>query len=112
MGSQVIAICKCGVNYTISVGGGKLNYKEINYFPSLCPHCYDIVQTNLRDKKLTCPNCNKQNTIPFNEPRVIGRVGKEIVERSYKDLLTNGTYYCPKCESMTLRFKRGDLHWD
>ena len=112
MGSQVIANCKCGVNQTISVGGGKYSFRKINYFPALCPHCNEIVQTNLIDKKLRCPLCNKGNTIPYNDPKLIGEVGKETISHSYDYVLTDGTYYCSNCEGMTIHFKRGSLLWD
>jgi DNA-directed RNA polymerase subunit RPC12/RpoP len=112
MGSQVFAICKCGVNKKLRIGGGRMSYMEINYFPALCPHCYDIVQTNLRDENLTCPDCNNKNTVPYNNPKLIGLVGQEIVDRSYLDILTDGTYYCSKCENKSLRFERGTLLWD
>lgn len=112
MGSQVIAICKCGVKKEILVGGGKFTYKEINYFPALCPNCYDLVQVNLKKGNLTCPICNSEGVIPYNSSKVVGTKGNKIVARSYNDVLSNGTHYCTRCESMELRFESTQLFWD
>lgn len=112
MGSQVIAKCKCGNNSTISVGGGKLNFKRINYFPCLCLNCNEIVQVNLKDENLRCPKCNKPHTSPYNSQKLIGSKGITYIYRNFENILTDGTYFCPLCNCMTLHFERGDIFWD
>lgn len=111
MGSQVIAICQCGLNKKILIGGGKLNHRYISYFPCLCKDCKDVVQVNLKDQELTCPDCNKQNLSPCNNQNLIGIIGRNEVARSFNNILTDGTYKCPKCNEMTLHFESGIL-WD
>ncbi len=112
MGSQVLAICICGVNKTILIGGGKLNFQKINYFPAYCPSCLELVQVNLWDKKLTCPECHINDVIPYNNSILIGEKGSKTVTRSFGYELTNGTYFCSSCECMNLRFELGRLLWD
>lgn len=111
MGSQVIAICQCGLRREILIGGGMLNFKYINFFPCLCENCNDVVQVNLKNQELTCPNCNKQNLSPYNAKHLIGEQGNSEVSKWGDNTLTNGTYKCPKCKEMTLHFERGIL-WD
>lgn len=112
MGSQVIAICECGVNSKINIGGGMLNHDKINYFPGYCQGCNDIVQMNLKDEPSHCPNCESSLILPYNNPELIGTRGKEIVEESFDNVLTNGTYFCPKCKNKSLKFISSGLFWD
>lgn len=112
MGSQVIAICKCGVNTKILVGGGKQSFKVIDYFPGYCSSCKEVVQINLKNVKLTCPFCENNTAIPYNNSNLIGNNGEKVVAQSFINVLTNGTYYCPHCNNMTLNFLRDNLHWD
>jgi predicted RNA-binding Zn-ribbon protein involved in translation (DUF1610 family) len=111
MGSQLKAICTCGIESEILIGGRKFNFRRVQYFPCQCKNCKDIVQVNLKSRKLKCPNCNKV-VLPYNDPTLVGVEGKEIIARSFDDLLTNGTYECPKCENHNLRFVEGHILWD
>lgn len=139
MGSQVKAICKCGVNKTILIGGGMMNFSFIEYFPCLCKDCEDVVQANLKEnsiellnpkefepdykgsftrkiplseRKLKCPKCKGSNVIPYNDDQIIGSVGdREVINWSGK-ILTNGTYKCPKCNKMSLKFLPSFYMWD
>tara|TARA_R110002049_G_scaffold5642_4_gene38419 strand:+ start:8291 stop:8629 length:339 start_codon:yes stop_codon:yes gene_type:complete len=112
MGSQIIAICKCGLNSVVSVGGGRLTHKEFNYIPCLCTQCKNVVQVNSLDKSLTCIVCDKKNATPYNKSTPEGIKGSKILFQWDKNLLTDGTYFCPNCECMSLRFKRGNILWD
>ena len=112
MGSQVIAICACGVNSKINIGGGMLTHGKIDYFPGYCPVCNDIVQINLKDKSSICTNCGETAAVPYNNPELIGTIGKEIIEASFDNVLTDGTYLCPKCRNKSLKFISSGLFWD
>lgn len=48
MGTKVKAICKCGINKEILIGGGMATYHDTDYFPCFCPECKDVVQSNLK----------------------------------------------------------------
>ena len=111
MGSQVIASCGCGVKAEISIGGGMMDFTTICLFPCLCNSCRNVVETNLLSKTPECPGCGTANPTPYDDPRVVGSPGENIVsewnveEHLGRELtLTDGSYKCPKCEKMTLRF--------
>jgi len=111
MGSHVKALCQCGMESEIFIGGGKFNFKTVQYFPCLCENCKDVVQVNLKLSELKCPNC-KEVIMPYYHSLLVGVEGKEIIARSFDDVLTNGTYQCPKCENQNLRFVKGHILWD
>lgn len=112
MGSQVKAKCSCGIERSIAIGGSRLNFKSIEYFPCLCHDCKDIVEGNLKAKKLKCPNCNSQKLTPYNNKALMGTKDDQVIERSFDNIITNGTYKCPSCNEMNLKFKSGDILWD
>jgi predicted RNA-binding Zn-ribbon protein involved in translation (DUF1610 family) len=112
MGSQVKAKCTCGYEKTSLVGGGKLSYKTIEYFPCYCNKCQEIVQGNLKASILSCPNCGSQKIFSYNNNSLISSVGKNIVARSFDNVITDGYYKCPKCLEMTLQFFLEDIIWD
>jgi predicted RNA-binding Zn-ribbon protein involved in translation (DUF1610 family) len=119
MGSSVTAKCECGVHSEIMIGGGMSNHLKVCLFPCFCEKCRDIVEVNLFAKPAQCPECTDTNVIPYDDPRLIGSLGKSnVVEWNVahtfgRDLmLTDGNYKCPKCGKMTLTFDHGDLLWD
>ena len=119
MGSKVKAICKCGVNRDILIGGGMRSFKYECLFPCLCENCNDVVEVNLFKGNLPCPKCSNENLIPYDDDRVIGIKGDQNIvswDVSCKlgRILTlkNGSYKCPKCENLTLEFWRLMFNWD
>ena len=122
MGSKVYASCECGLHKVIKIGGGMMTFKFDCYFPCLCEDCNDIVNANLMgivsSLNPTCPDCYNKNTIPYNNPAVIGDVGNRNVVSWYAGgnigelELTNGNYKCPKCKEMTLNFSPSFSLWD
>jgi|TARA_R110002020_G_scaffold103640_3_gene242852 predicted RNA-binding Zn-ribbon protein involved in translation (DUF1610 family) len=112
MGSQIIATCKCGLNTVVSVGGGRYSSKEIYYVPCLCTHCNSVVQVNFLDKSLACLDCGQKNAILYYKTTLEEKKGEKIIFQRDKNLLTDGTYFCPNCERVSLRFQVGNLLWD
>jgi len=119
MGSQVTAICECGVEAKILIGGSMINFMTTCYFPCLCDSCHNIVQTNLLAKVPRCPECGTANPIPYDDPRILGSLGERTVAEwnmqeclARELILTDGSYKCPKCEKMTLQFTNNGLCWD
>lgn len=112
MGSNVIGVCKCGYEKEALVGTGKLCYKNIDYFPCFCRDCCELVNGNFKGEKLKCPNCNSSNITPYNNEKLIGKLGKDVVVRNYDDILTDGFYLCPDCLNHTLKFYFGGILWD
>jgi Zn finger protein HypA/HybF involved in hydrogenase expression len=119
MGSKVKAICKCGVNKDILIGGGMRSFKYECLFPCLCENCEEVVEVNLYDSNLRCPSCKDNNLIPYDDDRVKGVKGDQNVitwnanwKLGRELILTNGSYKCPKCKNLSLGFQRLMFKWD
>jgi DNA-directed RNA polymerase subunit RPC12/RpoP len=119
MGSQIVAKCECGVEVSILIGGGMMNFHTTCFFPCLCESCHSIVQVNLLAKAIRCPECRAPNPIPYDDPRLQGAPGKHNVaewnmksQLGRKLVLTDGRYRCSKCGKMSLQFSEDDLCWD
>ena len=96
-----------------------MNHTTTCYFPCLCESCHNLVRVNLLAEKPECPDCGAANPVPYDDPRLMGTAGERVIaewnmeERLGRRLiLTDGSYICPKCEQMTLRFADGGLCWD
>ena len=112
MGSSVQAFCPCGVVEEIMIGGGMLDYETYCSFPCYCEKCHSLIEANLLVKQLRCPKCRSTKMIPYGDPRLMGEPGENVVESWGERSLTDGTYKCPECEKMTLRFRPGEILWD
>ena len=119
MGSQVRAKCQCGLDKSISIGGGMRNFMTTCYFPCLCEHCNFVVVGNLLAPIQECPECKSQKMIPYSDPALCGTPGNNVVASwRFEKLpegelkLTDGYYWCPWCQQMTLRFVPDGLCWD
>lgn len=111
MGTMVAASCKCGFRQDIVVGGGMDDYTTTCWFPCLCENCNHIVQVNMHEEQILCPECGKTGPIPYSDPRLIGIPGTRREASWYLDLtserelvLTNGYYLCPSCRQFELQF--------
>jgi hypothetical protein len=112
MGSLVEANCKCGYKDEFMIGGGMLNFKEVCYFPAFCRKCKNIVDVNMLDNQLTCPDCGEKSVTPYDQESLVSKAGKNKVaewnvigEVGRSLVLTDGPYFCPACEEYTLSFK-------
>lgn len=90
MGTKVKAICKCGINNDILIGGGMANYHDTEYFPCFCPECKDVVQSNL-----------KKNMFDFSKLKNCGLKGQLFLEEAKKFKpefvpLEKRVFNCPK----------------
>lgn len=141
MGMKVKAICNCGIDKDILIGGGMSTFQHTEYFPCVCVDCKEVIQANLKEhmkdygklerpytveklkdfkpdiiplneRKFTCPKCEGQNVIPYVDSKLIGKIGDREVARNFDNVLTNGNYKCPKCNNMTLKFLPLLYRWD
>lgn len=119
MGSQVVAKCDCGVEASILIGGGMMNFATTCFFPCLCENCHSVVQVNLLCKAPRCPRCRAPNPIPYDDARLSDSPGQHLVaewhvgDRLGRGLvLTDGRYRFSKCGKMSLEFSDGGLCWD
>jgi hypothetical protein len=138
MGSIVQAECDCGFTACVFIGGGFLDYKTTRYFPCLCSNCGRLVQVNVLAPAPSCPDCGGPDPVPYDDPQLVGARGQHLVAecnlRNYTlptvdqavDLgrgkhrlyplrrnlaLYDGSYLCPGCSRMTLRFTLAGM-WD
>lgn len=118
MGSAVRAQCECGFEQEFMIGGGMLTFHELCCFPCLCQDCHRIVTTNLLDQSPTCPDCGGTSVVPYDQKELMGNEGSNnVTEWSPGKIgrqlaLTDGSYYCPQCDSYRLRFEDSGLCWD
>ena len=119
MGSEVIAKCECGYEQGFMIGGGMATFRELCAFPCLCRDCKSIIPVNLLDVPISCPHCKGDRVVPYDDEELCEQRGDETVtswslggqnERGL--VLTDGTYYCPSCDSFRLKFKNSGLSWD
>jgi DNA-directed RNA polymerase subunit RPC12/RpoP len=74
---------------------------------------------NLLAKKPRCPDCGAANPVPYDNPQLLGSAGEHTVAEWNIEgrlgrglILTDGSYRCPKCGKMTLRFSDTGLCFD
>jgi Zn finger protein HypA/HybF involved in hydrogenase expression len=101
------------------VGGGMRNFDSVCNFPAYCDECSSLVQVNVLLETLRCPNCGSRRVRSYDHPDLQGRRGNRQVAswdvsaklgRSVS--LDDGTYLCPACGKLSLRFSDGELLWD
>ena len=125
MGSEVNAICKCGLETTILIGGGDGGTGATGcYFPCVCRDCEEVVQVDVNENNPKCPKCNGEDVIRYDDPRLLSSPGRSSVARwnvlwgavTGKPIqtleLSDGLYKCPKCGCGTLTFSATGLRWD
>ena len=119
MGSAVLAKCECGYEQEFAIGGGMTTFHELCCFPCLCRECKRIVQANLLDTPASCPDCEGDRIVPYDDGELCEQPDDETAtswslgEQLGRELmLTNGMYYCPSCDSFQLKFQDSGLSWD
>lgn len=112
MGQQVIAKCECGYEEGFMIGCGMSNCGTMFSFPCLCRDCKRIVEGNLEEQPLTCPECDGRNLVPYDKAELSkSRDGEAVTEWSGRKL-TDDPHYCPQCDTFRLRFENTFLMWD
>tara|TARA_B100000315_G_C14547437_1_gene573961 strand:+ start:544 stop:900 length:357 start_codon:yes stop_codon:yes gene_type:complete len=118
MGSIVNAVCKCGYEKELFIGGGMSNFETVCHFPSYCQNCNDLVQTNLYEKTVKCPQCKSEKVVAYDQKELISKLGMKVVccWNTFEELgrviaLTNGNYLCPSCSNNRLKFYKAG-NWD
>jgi len=119
MGCSVEAICDCGFHASALVGGGMREFQSVCRFPAYCECCHLLVEVNLLVKTPRCPHCQSRRVRSYDHPSLQGQVGKEeVVSWNVSDrlgrvlMLHDGTYLCPACGQLTLRFSHGGIYGD
>jgi hypothetical protein len=87
-------------------------------FPILCRSCGTLEETDVLKMPISCPRCHGSDVVPYDSAETIGETGTDEVagvstrKKLFRDLvLTDGTYFCPSCQRMEMRFEnRGSFH--
>lgn len=117
MGKTVLAHCElCGfVKTKMALGASMHNFMEYSGFPYYCKECETMFVGNYKDDEQTCTSST--NIIPYNDPTMhVNKYAKLINrifyrQKYYKEFqwgslhLDNIHYFCPKCKTMSLKFK-------
>lgn len=117
MGCSVTAKCKCGYESPLlMIGGGMLSSGKECLFPAYCSQGDHLVTVNLLEQPCQCPDKHLTGPVPYTHHSQIGEVGNVEVSSwgfgSERIVLTDGSYFCPACHQLTLRFTKGGLMWD
>lgn len=118
MGAIVRAVCRCGFEREMSLGGGMANFTTHCSFPLYCGRCKALFEGNMLRKRIVCPNCKKaRDVVPYDDDRICRRKGEPVFGYATEQklgrrlVLTDGEYLCPQCGRFTLSFTDiGD--WD
>jgi len=111
MGSMVAAQCECGFEEQFSIGAGWANCNDTCSFPALCKRCGEMIEVNLLSPKAKCSKCRSRDILAYDDDSLRGDLGSvEVMSWNVEEqlgripCLTDGTYYCPKCKQLSLRF--------
>ena len=127
MASVHKAICPCGYNVNIGVGGTMSNYRDYSTFPFYCQQC-GLVSANIaawigqkipaasstglgKDSNLpNCPKCGNKNIDQYGVPPASTPPGESRVAMQAWNFktYTNGNL-CPACKQMTLVFRSAHI---
>lgn len=73
-------------------------------FPAYCATGKHIVNVNHMAPPFVCPDGHVGDVVPYSDARLSGSPGEHRIS-NWKDLsLHDGTYLCPQCGQMSLRF--------
>ena len=112
MGTAVNATCGCGLEAEIMIGAGFSDFPNVCLFPALCRNCERVVEANLARCPAHCPECGTAQVIPYSDPELAKGDGLSTVAAWGELELSDGHYYCPACNKMTLRFASTGMLWD
>jgi hypothetical protein len=112
MGSIISAICGCGYENTMPLGGGMENFTTYCNFPFYCEECRILFEENAFEEQVSCPKCKGTKTDPYDKKCL--QEGTSVFEWDVGDrelILTNGNHICPKCGDYSLTFEEAGC-WD
>ena len=116
MGMIIQAKCICGYQTEkMFVGRGMATSKTQSTFPVYCPTCQQMLQGNLLDEGIKCPNCHGI-VIPYDDTTISNpSSGYAVIKWNIVDdnevMLTSDNNLCPKCQNFNMGFFECG-HWD
>ena len=99
------AICPCGFETTVEVGGSMAGHRTHATFPFLCKSC-GIVNVNFRSEPLQCSKCGSSEIAQYGLPPMADRPADTYENKimAWDYFAEEDGNYCPSCKQMTLRF--------
>lgn len=70
MGQTLMAQCRCGFNQNVDFGSGRFDCSYTSSVPCYCQACKSMCSLNVRLKKLSCPNCESESILPYNNSQM------------------------------------------
>lgn len=116
-GTIVTASCPCGYSKTVSLFGGRRNFKTVCMFPALDKAKHDITLYNVFDYPDAENSPGPPGLISYASPRLMPEHPSEAVAfwriQSLGKTVTlyKGGYVCPRCGRRTMTF-RSIGFWD
>jgi len=81
MGTTIKAICECGFETRdMYLGGGMSNHTTMCSFSNYCKSCKSFFLANMFNDKIICPECKSEETVPYNDPRLVKELSKTSFE--------------------------------
>ena len=130
MSSEHKAICKCGFERTINVGGLMNGFQKDSRFPFYCQHC-GLVEANIAEfigntvaepssskqgeiqKTPTCPQCGSTHIDQYGKPPASLKSTKQPrALQAWEFKANNEGNLCPACKEMTLVFHHANVYFD
>ena len=111
MGSSQRAVCGCGYQTSVRIGGNRLDFHENSSFPFLCAKC-GVVNVNIAKPERVCPFCASSTITQYGiSPASLPWEGFPHLQwREYKAHSEGNR--CPQCQQYTLVFKSPDFFFD
>ena len=79
MGCSAIAKCPCGYeSEPPMIGGGMGNFEVLCGFPAYCAEGKHLVQVNMFEKPLECPDGHSTTPVPYNDKTLVKKLGKRF----------------------------------
>ena len=114
MGHVISANCECGYSVTdVPIGGGRANFTRVCMHPALCRSGSHLVNVNLKDTDLQCPDGHDGTPLPYySTPSLSAGSRGEVVSEWQGRAITEDVYECPQCGEFKLTFSHPHLFFD
>ena len=109
MGQVTLVSCKsCSYFKHVRIGGSMASWSKNSSWPVYCDDCQTMTSTNLQSLPLACEHCDSASVTKYDEHNlVIG--GTRALVSWFSDQITDGLYFCPRCEKHELAFSQSSL---
>jgi hypothetical protein len=111
MGSHHQAICPCGFETSVSVGGNQATYIHTSYFPFYCKE-HGLISVNYRGA-IECTFCGSKDIQQYGEePISIKTDERWPTLQSFDYKAYSKGNLCPECKQFTMVFEGANILTD